>query len=197
MEGESLQDVSAKVLDYRVVNSIAVGHPEREIEEYLCTSYPHFCSGGGAVADGEGQPITIARGPVKIVDIAPSAPVSYLQRIINWIANRYRHAGNYNLVDASTAERRAGICVRCPMNQEWRIGCPPCVTKAEHDLILLRQNATTAHHRRLLGCRAAGHDNKTAVHLPTALLGHRKHYALPDICWMRSLQTSVKKNADG
>lgn len=175
--GESFEDVVRQITKYRAGNSIELGNPARDLEDYICRNWPHFCGGSSATID------TANHVPVTPRD----APKSYLQRVIDWIAVRYTNAGSFALVSATEAERRAAICVKCPQNQEWQNGCPPCIAKAEHDLFLIRQGRTTLRSRYLKGCRVAGHDNEASCWMPEKLLQHREGLNLPSICWMRAL----------
>lgn len=198
LTGNDFEDLTKRVLEYRIGNSQRPGNPEAEITEYICTNWPHFCGGGALAAE---QPIDMPKPSKKRIpvqkDVAPKNPMSFLERVTSWITIRWRHAGNFHLVDANVAERRAGICARCPMNQEWRNGCPPCVEKNDRELLMLRQNRYTRQHKHLLGCRAAGHDNQTAVWLPEILLRHRKHYQLPSFCWLNELRETKKAETTG
>jgi hypothetical protein len=195
--GNDLDSLAKNVLEYRANNSLRIGNPEQEITEYICTKWPHFC-GGGALAAEQPLPIPASKRKIPIdPDLKPTKPMSFLERIVSWITIRWKHAGNVKFVDAHVAEKRASICSRCPMNQDWRTGCPPCVEKADRELLMIRQNRTTQQHNRLKGCRAAGHDNQTAVWLPEILLRHRRHYQLPSFCWLNELSESQKTKAAG
>lgn len=186
LNGDDFDNLVDKLVQFRADNSLPIGNARFDVETYICTKFPTFCRGGAkAVA-----PTT----PAVIREQKPAGqPRTLLERVTTWAKLRFNHAGNIKFVSDSTAEARASICSRCKANREWREGCPPCVARNDSLLIQVRQNKAVAQSHRLKGCAAAGHDNNTAVWLPEPLLRHRKHYELPDICWMNKLTEGETK----
>lgn len=175
ISAESLDRLEELVRQYRIDNSIKIGRPDIDIEKYICGNWPHYCI-----------PVDQLTKP-QLKEMQEPVTKPLIERVLQWVSNRYSLGGTFALVPQSEAIRRASICSQCPQNREWRTNCGPCNEQVERHSLLVRQNATTPFHRRLLGCSAAGHDNQTAIWLKPKQLQHRKHYPLPSNCWMNDL----------
>ena len=164
------------ITQFRINNSITLGSPEDDLDNFICSQWPHFCGSASILGEPYVQEY--------------SEPKNFREVVTGWLANKYSQTGKAALVDEETAEERAQICNTCPQNREWKIGCPPCVTNAERIALMVAQNHKTE--TKVMGCAIAGHDNATAVHLPEPLLRHRNRYTeelqsdAPH-CWMLRL----------
>lgn len=92
-------------------------------------------------------------------------------------------------VDQVEAERRASICLSCPMNQNFD-GCTTCAEKDLREAIAgLMGNSKTPYDSSLHTCFACGCTLKAAIWFPIDIL--RKNMAegvnemLPDHCWKK------------
>lgn len=86
------------------------------------------------------------------------------------------------LVPQEEAERRAQICVQCPLNVGMG-GCAPCkgAVSAFRDQFLRR---STTVDERLKSCGVCGCDNRTQVHVPLDVLTRaRETLEYPGFCW--------------
>lgn len=174
IESDTFENLITGVTNYRIANQRKLGNPGADIESYICSTYPQQCN--------------LSQPPVSdtFVEDNPEG-ANFRERVTQWSANRYARVGSIALVEQDEANRRAAICLTCPQNQEWRIGCPPCISATERTLVLLRQNQNAE--PTTLGCALSGQDNATAVWMPESLLKHRVQYldSLPDHCWMKTL----------
>jgi hypothetical protein len=101
------------------------------------------------------------------------------------------------IVPVDEAERRAAICVGCPLNVPLA-GCGICQTTlgALREAVLKRGTSKDA---LLLACGVCGCDNKTQVHAPIeALRAGTGHFKYPDWCWKATAaENSGPSTADG
>jgi hypothetical protein len=173
---DTVSNLAAAVLDYRVINKIPIGSPETDIETYICSKWPNHC--------------TTATGSGGTIEPTPDdQPKNLRERISAWAANRYSSIGAIEFVAPEEAQRRASICEGCPHNTNWRFGCPPCISHADRDLLMIRQANSVPNQDKLMGCDICGHDNGTSNWLPLGKLQHAKKYMeeLPDFCWLKEI----------
>jgi hypothetical protein len=173
IEGSSYQDVAEKLLRYRLENNVSTGNPMAEVLDYICNSWPHFCSD---------------TSPISPLNMKP-AP-SLTARVTAWMASLYRTLRGTNIsesyVDQGEANRRAAICLACPFHVEWRRGCSSCIEGTQRVGYTFRGGRQAAHEAKLMSCSILGHEAKTAVWVktpppPTT----EQHSDLPTNCWMK------------
>ena len=156
---------------WRVQNAIDVGNPEKDIDNYFCSKWPHFC-----LAESHE---------------APENPRYSLLKMVNgWAVKKLRDQPprGYPLVNQPDAEKRCKSCIECPFNKQWRSDCGECMKATDTILIRLRQLRKIALDDGLLGCSINGHDNRTAIHFQIAdlALTSERLAALPQNCWIKN-----------
>lgn len=172
IDGSSYQSVAENVLRYRLENKLPVGNPLKDVIDYVCSNWPHFCS--------EHNP------PINGGNARPSLA----SRISVWMSSLYRLArtlgASSNFVGQDEADRRAAICKACPHNVEWREGCGSCLEATRQLGFTFRAGRKSIHEAALKGCSVVGQENATAVWvkgLPPLSPDELK--ALPTPCWRR------------
>lgn len=158
-----------EVLKFRVDNSLEIGNPELEIDEYLCGLWPHLC----------------ANLLPRPADESPKGKTQR-QRTTNWRYNRYAQAqGIEKRESQEVADARAEICAGCEYNVDNKDNCSPCVAANDKALFVLRGGKSTK--MKVGGCAILGQDNETAAFLPQELLTYKKQYQdqLPSYCWLK------------
>lgn len=172
------EELVRQIFEYRLRNNIPTGDIERDIDAYYCAQWPTACH----------------REPSDhIPEEAPRAPLSeaLIKRVTRWAAELVHRQpkGGYSLVSAEEAVRRGNICVGCPKNQPWRVGCRGCSNNTATVLTSLRKLQNSKRSTELVGCEVAGWDNETAVWMPADALSVSGVQAeqLPERCWKRSL----------
>jgi hypothetical protein len=189
-EAESYEDLINKLAEYRAINGLPLGNPQRDIDNYICKNFPNMC-GRSAASEEEG---------VDKVELSYGQPVikTPRERVMQWAANRMQKVGQISFVDPEEADRRAGICDECPKKIRWNApieGCPGCqvyVEEASTMLVKIRANKRLTETENSLeghSCAVAGHDLETACWLEEPALKHRKNYTgkFPSFCWMNEL----------
>jgi hypothetical protein len=154
---------------YRIANGLPLGDPAQDVLSYHNKINPS-------------SPV-----PFQAPTISP--PKNFRERVTQWLSNRFQdiQAGTLVYVEDPIAKERAAICVNCPHNQNWKVGCPPCVDNAERLILMITKGRTID--KNLMACGVAGHSNEAAVTLDEKHLKHRNQYQdqLPDFCWMKKL----------
>lgn len=103
--------------------------------------------------------------------------------LLSW---KIKHGGK--LVETEEAQRRAAICVACPMNQP-AIGCSSCnMETLRQAVILVVGGAQTAYDSQLKTCFVCGCELRAKVHLPLKCLQDQmspeQKARLPGFCWL-------------
>lgn len=173
IDGSSYQDVAEKLLRYRLENSLPPGNPMAEVLNYICDTWPHFCS--------DSSPAT----PVH----AKPAP-SLTARVTAWMAALYRTLRGTNIANSyvtqAEADKRAATCLNCPFHVEWRRGCSSCIENTQRVGHTFRAGRQSAHESNLMSCSIIGHEAKTAVWVKTPPpLTAEEQASLPDHCWRK------------
>jgi hypothetical protein len=181
-EGFDRDSLIESLTNFRIQNRLTIGNPEKDVDESLMkrsTSYIPPMSKGRVLI-----PIT--------------KPTSLLDRVKAWLVNRKYGKVKVKYVDKREADRRAGICFKCPANKNWRSSCAPCVRTIEHDIVVVGQNHQTSLHNRMLACSIAGHDNSVAVWLDQSSLVHAKAYLskVPTACWLKKIKFEEPKKKE-
>lgn len=172
VDGHSYQSVAEALLRYRLENKLPVGNPLKDVLDYVCTNWPHFCS-------AHNPPI-----------LGGNATPSISSRISVWLSALYRTArssgGSENFVAQAEADRRAAICRSCPHNVEWRHGCTGCLASIATLGFTFRAGRASSEEKHLKGCDIIGQENATAVWvraLPP--VSPSEYEQLPKHCWRK------------
>lgn len=156
---------------WRTQNGIPVGDAHRDIDQYFCSKWPHFCI-------AEPKETSINKG------------VNITKGVNGWAAIMLRNTpqGGYQLVNQDVAENRCKSCLSCPFNKVWKSGCQSCSQATESILIRLRQLRKITLDEGLLGCSINNFDNKTAIHFPLSALNITSEHkaAIPQNCWIHN-----------
>lgn len=152
----SRDELVRRVTDYRASNGIPLGDVEQEILEF---------------------------NQSKTANVIPTRKiVSLRERVIKWLEGKLREKPKY--VSDEEANRRASICVNCPMNvQNWTVGekCGRCLENANRAAAVILMGRPQ--HRPLGACAALEQQNKVAVWLDDP---QKADASLPDFCWKRA-----------
>lgn len=170
IESHSYQALADAVLQYRVNNKLPVGNPLREVFDYVCNNHPHFCT----------KPTLPIQG---------SKP-TLASRVTTWIAHLYQSSRSLDIehafVEQPEADRRAAICAKCPLNEDWRQGCGSCRESAKQIGFTFRAGRKSKDEGALMACSVIGQENATAVWLKgPPSLSPETHKQLPEHCWRR------------
>jgi hypothetical protein len=171
IEGTSTEDVAKKLLEFRLGNQKAPGNPLKEVTEYVCGSWPHFCQ--------EDE-------PVRALTIGhPEKPKTHISiRVMTWMASFVRFAQKDPGVHPSVAERRAMICANCSRNVSFQSGCGACQDNISRLAFVWKRDRSTASDKQLGACAVLGQHNGAAVwaeKLPPV----ESPEDLPANCWRR------------
>ena len=172
IESDQYKNLVPDVLNFRLHNRLPIGDPPREVDEQICTRFPQQCQMGV-------DPGGYVRRPI------PPGPPRFIDQIIMWAQSLLGNQGIAELEIQQEAERRAAICVQCPLNIDWKQSCPSCVSHAETLMTLIRKGRNVTQWRKLHACRALGQDNATAVWIKKELLQRGPTDHLPGHCWAK------------
>lgn len=170
VEGTSFEDVALRVLQFRVTNNLEPGNPSKEVSDYICGTWPHFCTSSPAPHPAKG-----------------SMPFS--NRVSGWLGRFFTSSKNDPGVPQEEAERRAAICAACPQNRDYtKGGCGPCIDGIRRLSFVWLRNRKTKHDAALGACNVFGHPNAVAVQAadlnPTKQLETGSDHQ-PEDCWRR------------
>lgn len=159
---------------YRVQNGIPVGDPEGDVDQYVCSKWPHYCTEGKNPGIGMPAGREVAKRP------------RLLDRVAQWAVSRW-NSGRVEHQNMEFARRRAAVCVTCPRNRTWK-NCGSCKDLIEitmHNLARLAQ-AKGGGPDGLKGCDVYGHDNWTACLLKDLPDASEARIDPPPFCWVRT-----------
>lgn len=163
--------------DYRVNNMLPLGDPLGDLEEYICTTWPHMCHSAGPNASVE----------VKIVALPrPSHPgqLSLVDRMIKWLDKMSSGVSMDIIVLEPEARRRADICASCPNNVKWKTGCGTCNDNIDRLSGIIRMGRRLIKNPRLKACSMTAMELKSAVWLRKERIASDAP-SLPSWCWAR------------
>jgi hypothetical protein len=170
IESHSYQALADAVLQYRINNKLPVGNPLREVFDYVCNNHPHFCT--SPTLPNQGSKQTLA------------------SRVATWMAQLYQSSRSilieFAFVEQGEADRRAAICAKCPLNEDWRQGCGSCRESTKQIGFTFRAGRKSKDEGGLMACSVTGQENATAVWLKAPpSLSPETHNQLPEHCWRR------------
>jgi hypothetical protein len=173
--GITFQSLVQKVMQYRQnhgepIVSEGYARLSDEVEEEICQSLS--IEDQGNYCNTKWRPMT----GVHWREVA-----RFLHTVASWITT------GFTLVPQSEAERRAAICVKCPLNVGMT-GCAMCRSALKEGREKLMQRSTSSD-GSLLACGVCGCDNKTQVHVPLDVLrAGKKGLSFPEWCWQASAE---------
>lgn len=151
-------------------------------------SYPHVSDGYATLAEELEDQICQAMSPsdqVANCEMGLHTPTSvdwkkvgkFLKTMVDWATGH-----GLKPVSQEEAERRAAICVKCPLNVGMS-GCGVCRQGLQAIRVGIL-NKQTSHDAGLRACGVCGCDNKLQVHVPISVLKTNGDYKYPeDWCW--------------
>lgn len=171
IEGYSYQDVASNVLRFRLQNSRPPGEPLKDVYDYVCTQWPHFCR------DTNPPPRQLDQGPEHIS-----------RRVATWMSGFALSSNHDSGVSQEEANRRAAICARCPKNEAYELGvsCQTCVGQVNQLSFIYRHGRTTPNDKELQACDVCNQHNRTAVWsnaLP--VISEEQKRKLDNACWRK------------
>lgn len=156
------------ISEWRMRNGIDPGDPETDVDNYICSQWPHVCK----PTESDGAPIAMRERSLG-------------SRVNAWAAVMVREQpqGGYKMVGEDVAIERAKKCLICPYNKAW-VTCSNCARSALSLLLQLRKLRRIDIDNCLLGCEVCGHDNATAIHMQDYNPGDEAKKGLPQCCWI-------------
>jgi hypothetical protein len=182
IEGRTYQELVSRVFMFRLqhIELVPAGtairnRVEMDMMDWICTRWPQTCTGFKGelpkYPDPQGRPTYVR-------------PIN---RVEEWFARL--STSQLEWVDASTASKRARICLGCPLNQNWQTGCGPCNTNLRQKALLLRGSHKTGFEPQLKACIAYGWMLEVAVWLED---GHAQATRKPPPeCWQRRKEEAM------
>ncbi len=151
VEATTWDHLMTKVRDERKANGAPMGlELEDEVETWACIAHPD---------------------EVDVVDERlPKRRSLGLDDVVRGTKTilAFKLAGS-PLVSQEEANRRAGICIRCPMNLMWQTSCSVC-DKIDDVVRGVIGQIKTPHDQNLRACTICGCSLKAAVHIPNSIL---------------------------
>lgn len=173
LTGDSVDTLAAAIEKYRLNNGIPLGDPKKDVVDYICGNWSHFCN--KTEFTGYLEPNV-------------STDATFLTRVSAWVTKLWNIGAN-NFVPEKEAQRRAEICKSCPLNQDFRAGCKSCIQGTDRMVFLWSKGKTIPHDlfHSLKGCRATG------AHLQASVFANKQPEIseqeiaqLPAHCWRRN-----------
>ena len=177
LEAINEETLVKQIFEYRLRNNLPVGDIERDIDDYYCRLWPEACQKEPKDFDNSSNASSPSSEPL-------------LNRVTRWAAMMIhgQSKGGYTMLSVDEANKRADVCVGCPCNQPWRVGCSGCSSSTATVLAQLRKLQSTRQQGNLMACSVGGWDNATAAFIPKEALGLTEDQlqSLPDRCWRKS-----------
>jgi hypothetical protein len=172
LDGDSFKGVAEQLLRYRIANKIPVGQPLNEVNEYVCSNWPHFC---------------LQQAPE--VQYRLSSEPTFTIAVLHWMTTLWQRQSltPTPLVSDTEAQRRAAICKECRFQKDWSdYGCGSCVEGVRQRSFVFRAGRETV--SKVTGCGILKQENSAAVFaaiasLPEATAEEREK--LPSNCWRK------------
>jgi hypothetical protein len=169
----TLPALGRAVADHRKANGLQPGSPLDEIQAFVCAQLPLGSEDCTAEAD-----------PTEVADIALKTDFS-MEDVKRFLIAAKEALGQNKLVTQEEADRRAGICASCPLNQSVG-GCWTCQGLADWIFRIIGARVT-AHASRLKQCGSCGCNIKAKVWLPLDVARKvSEGYKFPSWCWIKS-----------
>lgn len=175
LEAVNKIELIKRIFEYRLRNNIPIGDLEKDIDIYYCTRWPQACHKEPHEYNAEASP--------------PPPREALVHRVARWasiLLNRMPRGG-YELVKPEEAQSRAKVCMNCPKNLPWRVGCVSCSSSTAALLAQLRRLNKTQQDGLLYACQVGGWENSTSVWVnrDQLELTPDQFSSLPPRCWRR------------
>lgn len=166
VQAMSLQELEAKVKIHRKSNDLATGDPVADIHAWICAKYPDRCK----------RPPVVEKTSFGLGDV-----VAFLKA-----AAEATKKGGTAFVTPEEAERRAAVCIQCPLNKHIP-GCYGC--KSIADFVFQTIGSRRSKWQgSLFQCGVCGCSNEAKVWLDKSIIQQTqaKDYVFPEWCWLSS-----------
>lgn len=164
------RDLIDAVTKFRADNVIPIGDVKADVDEYICSNFPHMCHK--------------SKAEIRVsVDIPKTHLRTVTDRMIQTMDDQIKDHSVEDLELKQEAQRRAEICRRCRFNVRWNTGCGSCREAVNRMSMILRSGNSVPHERDLHACQILAHENHSAVWLKLDKIKHRPD--LPGFCWAR------------
>lgn len=169
IRGDTFEHLIENVTKFRTDNLIPLGNVLQDVEDFICATYPRSC---GSVRG--------AKVSIEVSRSQPTAP-TITDRMVAWLAGVLNNHSQEKLVLNTEARARAEVCRKCPLNVKWNISCGSCVEQVGRLSTAVRLGNDVPWGKKLFACKAAGHENRSAVWLRNP--GPRPSN-VPAHCWL-------------
>jgi hypothetical protein len=174
VRASTYQALIEAVTKFRADNVIPIGDVKDEIDEYICTNFPHMCHS----IVGADVTIHVSHGPRQ-----PRSAKTLTDEMIQTMDQQLSNHSSENLELRQEAQRRADICRKCQYNVRWNNSCGSCVEAVNRMSTILRSGQDVVHSRELRACQILKHENRSAVWM--RLSGAARNPDLPQHCWAK------------
>lgn len=171
LTGSTWPDLIQRVIAYRQQRNLPPGNPLEEVFAQFCSQLPNYCTD---------QKIAQAFLALSIT------PAGLAAQIEAWTADVFTRLNQQKLfyVNEDETSKRVDICIRCPQQTDWRVGCQGCSKNFEAVAQeILRKRPPGANSNALRACRVLHEDTRISSHVN---LPHVTNDALPDNCWRKA-----------
>jgi hypothetical protein len=173
--GTSWPNLVTKVREFRVQNGIHVGDVVDEINFFTCERFQEGCRDTSSVSV---SPSAVSQ---------PASPLTRLSSAVHHWFYRVTKALSDKPVDLEplqVAQSRADICMKCPKQAPWTVGCGTCAGNAFRLSVGIRKGKDVKYGDNLMGCSVLAEDTRTSVWLPR--LEPSTSPDLPAKCWRKA-----------
>ncbi len=171
IRAETYQKLLQAVTRFRVDNVIPIGDVRRDVNEYICSNFPHMC-----------HPIAGAQVDVSI-EQHPVGTKTLTDQMIQWMDGAMVNHSQEFLELSMEAQRRADICLKCRFNTRWNSSCGSCLDAVNRMSTVLRMGNDVPRGHKLKACQLLHHENRSAVWLKRERIN--KSLDLPNNCWAK------------
>lgn len=157
LTGDGVDNLAQTIEKYRLTNGIPLGDPKKDVVDFICSNWPHFCN------QNENHPFLEGNIPGSTAGLAT--------RVASWMTRLWNIGAN-NFVKDEEANRRAEICRGCEMNKDFRAGgCSSCVQGTDRLAFLWLTRRAISDHKLWHGLRAC---RATGAHLQAAVFASKQ-----------------------
>jgi hypothetical protein len=138
------------IRDHRLGNGYPITPTwEEELQDEMCRKHPHWFPDHCKRIDSP-----------KLRKVSFASALSFLGMLSRWAFKGAK------FVPQEEAERRANICLTCPLNQPLQLGCGACQSTILQGISNLMGSHTTTLDEKLGACGICSCSLKVAVHFP-------------------------------
>ena len=171
IRADTYKQLIEAVIKFRADNVIPIGDAKADVDEYICSNFPHMCHPEGAVS-------------VEVyVDNKSNEIKTLTDQMLHWLDRSIENHSIENLEMRTEAMRRADICLGCRYNTKWNSGCGSCSEAVGRMSNILRLNNDVPRGDKLKACQILKHENRSAVWLKKEKI--MRSNDVPNHCWAR------------